>query len=92
MPVTTACDRFPSILVTTTIVYAFGVGHPGDKNLMERYVLQDFAKDEWLWVEALCDIVSDNVGLLIEGKDSTFQNKVHLAMKAKGFGDDERAP
>jgi len=69
-----------------------GVGHPGDKNLMERYVLQDFAKDEWLWVEALCDIVSDNVGLLIEGKDSTFQNKVHLAMKAKGFGDDEEPP
>jgi PTH1 family peptidyl-tRNA hydrolase len=69
-----------------------GVGHPGDKNLMERYVLQDFAKDEWPWVEPLCDIVADNVGLLIEGKDSTFQNKVHLAMKAKGFGDDEELP
>jgi hypothetical protein len=23
---------------------------------------------------------------LVEGKDSTFQNKVHLAMDAKGFG------
>ncbi len=69
-----------------------GVGHPGDKNLMERYVLQDFAKDEWLWVEALCDIISDNVGSLIEGKNSTFQNKVHLAMQAKGFGDDEEPP
>jgi len=33
----------------------------------------------------LCDIVADNVALLIEGKDSTFQNKVHLAMDAKGF-------
>jgi len=53
---------------------------------MEAYVLQDFAKDEWPWVEALCDIVADNVALLIEGKDSTFQNKVHLAMAAKGFG------
>ncbi len=30
-----------------------GIGHPGDKNLVERYVLQDFAKDEWPWVEAL---------------------------------------
>ena len=67
-----------------------GVGHPGDKNLMESYVLQDFAKDERPWVDALCDIVADNVGLLIEGKDSTFQNKVHLAMAAKGFvGDDD---
>jgi PTH1 family peptidyl-tRNA hydrolase len=64
----------------------FGIGHPGDKDLMERYVLQDFAKDEWSWVEALCEIVADNVGLLIEGKDSTFLNRVHLAMSAKGFG------
>jgi PTH1 family peptidyl-tRNA hydrolase len=67
-----------------------GVGHPGDKNLMENYVLQDFAKSERPWVEALCDIIADNVGLLIDGKDSTFQNKVHLAMAAKGFvGDDD---
>jgi peptidyl-tRNA hydrolase, PTH1 family len=64
----------------------FGVGHPGDKDLMEAYVLQDFPKSEWPWVEALCDIVADNAGLLIEGKDSSFQNKVHLAMTAKGFG------
>jgi peptidyl-tRNA hydrolase, PTH1 family len=63
-----------------------GIGHPGDKDLLERYVLQDFAKDEWPWVEALCDIVADNAALLIEGKDSSFQNKVHLAMNAKGFG------
>ncbi len=66
-----------------------GIGHPGNKDLMEAYVLQDFAKSERPWVEALCDIVADNVALLIEGKDSTFQNKVHLAMAAKGFGGGE---
>src|SRR6185312_465985 len=69
-----------------------GVGHPGDKNLMERYVLQDFAKSEWPWVEALCDVVADNAGLLVERKDSTFQNRVHLAMQAKGFGTSEDTP
>jgi PTH1 family peptidyl-tRNA hydrolase len=69
-----------------------GVGHPGNKDLMERYVLQDFAKDEWPWVEALCDIVADNVGLLVEGKESTFQNRVHLAMSAKGFEEDDEEP
>jgi PTH1 family peptidyl-tRNA hydrolase len=62
-----------------------GVGHPGNKEMMEAYVLQDFPKNEWPWVEALCDVVADNVALLIEGKDSTFQNRVHLAMQAKGF-------
>ncbi len=69
-----------------------GVGHPGDKNLMERYVLQDFAKSEWPWVEALCDIVADNAGLLVEDRDASFQNKVHLAMAAKGFGGEEEPP
>ena len=64
-----------------------GIGHPGDKNLVEPYVLQDFAKSEGPWVETMCDVIADNAGLLIEGKDSTFQNKIHLAMAAKGFGD-----
>ncbi len=69
-----------------------GVGHPGDKKLVEHYVLQDFAKDEWPWVEALCDIIADNAGLLVEGKDASFQNRVHLAMDAKGFTDDKEPP
>ena len=66
-----------------------GVGRPADKNLMQNYVLQDFAKGEWPWVEALCDIVADNIALLFDGKESTFQNRVHLAMEAKGFHDDD---
>ena len=67
----------------------FGIGHPGDKKLVENYVLQDFAKDEWPWVEAICDVVADNAGLLVQAKDSTFANKVHLTMAAKGFDDDD---
>ena len=43
-------------------------------------------------MEALCDVVADNVALLIEGKDSTFQNRVHLAMTAKGFEDKDDEP
>jgi PTH1 family peptidyl-tRNA hydrolase len=69
-----------------------GIGHPGNKDMMESYVLQDFAKDERPWVAALCEIVADNAALLVEGKDSTFQNKVHLAMAAKGFVDDKDEP
>jgi PTH1 family peptidyl-tRNA hydrolase len=65
-----------------------GVDHPGHKDLMHAYVLQDFAKDEWPCVETLCDIVADHAPLLVEGKDATFQNKVHLAMVAKGFNED----
>ena len=50
-------------------------------------MLSDFAKDDRPWVEALCEAVADNAGLLATGRDSTFQNKVHLAMQAKGFFD-----
>ena len=64
-----------------------GIGHPGVKELVHSYVLSDFAKDERPWVEALCAAIADNAALLADGKDSTFQNKVHLAMQAKGFFD-----
>jgi PTH1 family peptidyl-tRNA hydrolase len=64
-----------------------GIGHPGIKELVHSYVLADFAKDERPWVVSLCEAIADNAGLLATGRDSTFQNKVHLAMQAKGFFD-----
>ena len=63
-----------------------GIGHPGVKELVHPYVLSDFAKTERAWVEALTDIIADNAELLARGQDASFQNKVHLAMDAKGFG------
>jgi peptidyl-tRNA hydrolase, PTH1 family len=63
-----------------------GIGHPGDKDMVHGYVLSDFAKAERDWVEALTDVIADNAELLARGQDSSFQNKVHLAMAAKGFG------
>jgi peptidyl-tRNA hydrolase, PTH1 family len=75
-----------------------GVGHPRDwlgprhpslKDVVYRHVLSDFAKSDQPWVEALCAVIADNAGLLASGKDSTFQNKVHLAMQAKGFFDED---
>ena len=64
-----------------------GVGHPGAKELVHAYVLNDFAKSERDWVEALGGVIADNAGLLAKGEDASFQNKVHLAMQAKGFFD-----
>jgi len=62
-----------------------GVGHPGVKEMVYGYVLGDFAKAERPWVEALTQVIADNADLLARGEDNTFQNKVHLAMQAKGF-------
>jgi len=63
-----------------------GVGHPGVKEMVQPHVLGDFAKSEKLWVEAMCDVIAASAELLAQRKDATFQNKVHLAMDAKGFG------
>lgn len=68
-----------------------GVGKPPIKEMVPTHVLSDFAKSERPWVEALCDLMADNAGLLVEGKDSSFQNKVHLGLDAKGFGDGKDA-
>jgi PTH1 family peptidyl-tRNA hydrolase len=66
-----------------------GVGHPGVKELVHRHVLGDFAKSEHPWVDALVTAIADNAGHLTKGQDATFQNKVHLAMQAKGFFDEK---
>src|SRR3982075_3473357 len=71
-----------------------GIGHPGIKELVHGYVLSDFARSDRPWVEALCEAMADHAGLLATDRDSTFQNRVHLALQAKGIfdkGDDGAA-
>lgn len=68
-----------------------GIGHPGDKERVLGYVLADFAKGEREGFSALCDVIADNAEFLVRGQDSSFQNKVHLAMGAKGF-DEAKEP
>lgn len=56
-----------------------GIGHPGHKDRVAPYVLHDFAKADAAWLEPLLDAIADSAPLLVDGKDSTFANKVHLA-------------
>jgi PTH1 family peptidyl-tRNA hydrolase len=53
-----------------------GIGHPGDKSLVHGYVLNDFGKS---------DALADNAALLVKGDDAGLQNRLHLALEAKGF-------
>lgn len=64
-----------------------GIGHPGIKDIVYHHVLGDFAKSDREWVEALCTAIADNAELLACGEDASFQNRIHLAMDAKGFGE-----
>ena len=68
-----------------------GIGHPGDKNLVHPYVLSDFFKEERPWVADLVRACAQFAALLARGEDASFANKVHLAMSAKGWGEEKDA-
>ncbi len=56
-----------------------GIGHPGNKNMVHRYVLNDFSKADQDWVDPMLDAIADNAEFLARGEDSSFMNRVHLA-------------
>jgi PTH1 family peptidyl-tRNA hydrolase len=53
-----------------------GIGHPGDKDRVLGYVLDNFPKAEQPWVDALCDAAADALPFLAEGEDERFQAEV----------------
>jgi PTH1 family peptidyl-tRNA hydrolase len=57
-----------------------GIGHPGDKTMVQSYVLHDFAKSDREWLAPLLDAIADAAPLLVSRDFGTFQNKVHLAL------------
>ena len=58
-----------------------GIGHPGRKDLVTRYVLHDFAKDDAEWLEPLLEAVARAAPRLAEDDGGRFQNEVALAMQ-----------
>jgi PTH1 family peptidyl-tRNA hydrolase len=52
-----------------------GIGHPGIKELVHPYVLQNFAPDED-WVAALVDAVAETIPLLLAGDPPAFMSEV----------------
>jgi peptidyl-tRNA hydrolase, PTH1 family len=58
-----------------------GIGHPGDKNLVSGYVLQDFAKADQTWLAPFLESASTALPLLVSGDASKFMTKVALLTK-----------
>ncbi len=71
-----------------------GIGHPGVKEMVQGHVLGDFAKADREWLSVLLDSIADDAGLLAKGDDSSFMNRVTLALRDKltPTGDDNRPP
>ncbi len=56
----------------------FGIGHPGDRDLVTNHVLNDFAKADRDWLVPLLDAVAGHFELLVKGDGKEFMNKVTL--------------
>lgn len=57
-----------------------GIGHPGSKDAVVHYVLNDFAKSERGWLDALLDAVADAAPHLGPGNDARFLSDVALRL------------
>jgi peptidyl-tRNA hydrolase, PTH1 family len=53
-----------------------GVGHPGSREAVAHYVLQDFAKADREWLSTLIGAIAQSVTSLVTGQDSKFMNEV----------------
>lgn len=55
-----------------------GIGHPGHKDAVAHYVLNDFSKADQAWLDDLLRGVSDGAVALAEGDGTRFMNAVSL--------------
>jgi len=70
-----------------------GIGHPGMKELVEPYVLQNFPADELrLWVVPLVEALAETIPWLIEGAPDAFMSEVARRVAPPEFDNDEAAP
>ncbi len=56
-----------------------GVGHPGVKEVVPHYVLHDFAKAEYEWLEPLLDAMAESARYLAHGDSARFLSHVARA-------------
>ena len=54
-----------------------GIGHPGDKNRVSGYVLNDFSKDEQKWLRDWIDDLSRYADMLIEGNYDDYMTRIN---------------
>jgi PTH1 family peptidyl-tRNA hydrolase len=61
-----------------------GIGHPGHKDAVQHWVLNDFAKSDAEWLRDLLDAVADSAGWLASGQAERFLTDV-----ARRLGEDD---
>ena len=58
-----------------------GIGHPGQKDLVSKYVLENFSKKEQQWLEELLRKIADEATYLVNEDSEKFINQISLGSK-----------
>ena len=61
-----------------------GIGHPGHKAKVTKHVLGDFAKVDQTWLQPLLQAIGQHAELLASQQNSSFMNKLALAVQENG--------
>ncbi len=69
-----------------------GVGHPGAKDAVAYYVLRDFAKVEYGWLDPLLDAMAEAAPFLAKGDSARFLSQVALKTREDDAPDEKDAP
>jgi PTH1 family peptidyl-tRNA hydrolase len=71
-----------------------GVGHPGVKELVAKWVLNDFSKADKVWLEPLLEAIAASAGRLAAGDQARFMTDVakHIAAADGESEEEDEAP
>jgi len=67
-----------------------GIGHPGQKDLVSKYVLQDFSKKEQEWLEMLLKKIATEAIYLANESSEKFINQISLLSEHRNNRDKQK--
>ena len=69
-----------------------GIGHPGERGLVTRHVLTDFADADMVWVDKTIEAIAEASPHMVADTDPEFASKVALILKHPGQKESPRGP
>jgi len=69
-----------------------GIGHPGRKDRVTGYVLHDFTKADYAWLEPLLGAIAAEAPYLAQGANDKFQSRVAHALQAEAESSSKAKP
>lgn len=62
-----------------------GIGHPGHRDEVNAYVLQDFSSREQAWLALLKDFIAEEISAILQQEGDLFVSRVMQRLKNAGF-------